>query len=144
MFESMPFESNKRRAVFNPFREMDEWEKAFFGKNELAEFKTDIKDVGNAYELEADLPGFKKEDIHVDVEGDYLTITASRNCNKEEKDEKNNYVRRERSYGSFARSFDVSGIKTEDISVEYNDGVLKLNLPKREAEKPSSRRLEIK
>ena len=87
MFEIMPFESNKRRAVFNPFREMDEWEKAFFGKNELAEFKTDIKDVGNAYELEADLPGFKKEDIHVDVEGDYLTITASRNCNKEEKDE---------------------------------------------------------
>ena len=135
MFEIMPFESNKRRAVFNPFREMDEWEKAFFGKNELAEFKTDIKDVGSAYELEADLP---------DVEGDYLTITASRNCNKEEKDEKNNYVRRERSYGSFARSFDVSGIKTEDISVEYNDGVLKLNLPKREAEKPSSRRLEIK
>ena len=52
--------------------------------------------------------------------------------------------RRERSYGSFARSFDVSGIKTEGISVEYNDGVLKLNLPKREAEKPSSRRLEIK
>ena len=144
MFEIMPFESNKRRAVFNPFREMDEWEKAFFGNKKIAEFKTDIKDVGRAYELEADLPGFKKEDIHVDVEGDYLTITASRNYNKEEKDEKNNYVRRERSYGSFGRRFDVSGIKTEDISVEYNDGVLKLNLPKREAEKPSSRRLEIK
>ena len=128
MFEIMPFESNKRRAVFNPFREMDEWEKAFFGKNELAEFKTDIREDGDHYVLE----------------GDYRTITASRNCNKEEKDEKNNYVRRERSYGSFARSFDVSGIKTEDISVEYNDGVLKLNLPKREAEKPSSRRLELK
>ena len=136
--------TRKNHSIYNPFHDFDELERAFFSDNSLTEFKTDIRDNGKEYLLEADLPGFKKEDIHVDVEGDYLTITASRNYNKEEKDEKNNYVRRERSYGSFARSFDVSGIKTEDISVEYTDGVLKLNLPKREAEKPSSRRLEIK
>lgn len=144
MFDIMPFERNNNRTVFNPFKELNEMEKAFFGNSSIAEFKTDIKDTGSAYELEADLPGFKKEDIHIDLEGDYLTISASRNASKDEKDEKGNYVRRERCYGSFTRSFDISGIKAEEITAEYNDGVLKLNMPKREEIKPTSRRLELK
>ena len=118
MFDIMPFEKNNNRTVFNPFKELNE--------------------------LEADLPGFKKEDIHIDLEGDYLTISASRNDSKEEKDEKGNYVRRERCYGSFTRSFDISGIKADEITAEYSDGVLKLNMPKREEIKPTSRRLELK
>lgn len=144
MFDIMPFEKNNNRTVFNPFKELNELEKAFFGNNSIAEFKTDIRDTGSAYELEADLPGFKKEDIHIDLEGDYLTISASRNDSKEEKDEKGNYVRRERCYGSFTRSFDISGIKSDEITAEYSDGVLKLNMPKREEIKPTSRRLELK
>ena len=144
MFDIMPFERNNNRTVFNPFKELNELEKAFFGNNSIAEFKTDIRDTGSAYELEADLPGFKKEDIHIDLEGDYLTISASRNDSKEEKDEKGNYVRRERCYGSFTRSFDISGIKADEITAEYSDGVLKLNMPKREEVKPTSRRLELK
>ena len=144
MFDIMPFEKNNNRTVFNPFKELNELEKAFFGNNSIAEFKTDIRDTGSAYELEADLPGFKKEDIHIDLEGDYLTISASRNDSKEEKDEKGNYVRRERCYGSFTRSFDISGIKSDEITAEYSDGVLKLNMPKREEVKPTSRRLELK
>ena len=124
MFDIMPFERNNNRTVFNPFKELNELEKAFFGNNSIAEFKTDIRDTGSAYELEADLPGFKKEDIHIDLEGDYLTISASRNDSKEEKDEKGNYVRRERCYGSFTRSFDISGIKADEITAEYSDGVL--------------------
>ena len=144
MFDIMPFERNNNRTVFNPFKELNELEKAFFGNNSIAEFKTDIRDTGSAYELEADLPGFKKEDIHIDLEGDYLTISASRNDSKEEKDEKGNYVRRERCYGSFTRSFDISGIKSDEITAEYSDGVLKLNMPKREEVKPTSRRLELK
>lgn len=144
MFDIMPFERNNNRTVFNPFKELNELEKAFFGNNSIAEFKTDIRDTGSAYELEADLPGFKKEDIHIDLEGDYLTISASRNDSKEEKDEKGNYVRRERCYGSFTRSFDISGIKADEITAEYSDGVLKLNMPKREEIKPTSRRLELK
>ena len=144
MFDIMPFERNNNRTVFNPFKELNELEKAFFGNNSIAEFKTDIRDTGSAYELEADLPGFKKEDIHIDLEGDYLTISATRNDSKEEKDEKGNYVRRERCYGSFTRSFDISGIKADEITAEYNDGVLKLNMPKREEVKPTSRRLELK
>ena len=144
MFDIMPFERNNNRTVFNPFKELNELEKAFFGNNSIAEFKTDIRDTGSAYELEADLPGFKKEDIHIDLEGDYLTISASRNNSKEEKDEKGNYVRRERCYGSFTRSFDISGIKADEITAEYSDGVLKLNMPKREEIKPTSRRLELK
>lgn len=144
MFDIMPFEKNNNRTVFNPFKELNELEKAFFGNNSIAEFKTDIRDTGSAYELEADLPGFKKEDIHIDLEGDYLTISATRNDSKEEKDEKGNYVRRERCYGSFTRSFDISGIKADEITAEYSDGVLKLNMPKREEIKPTSRRLELK
>ena len=144
MFDIMPFERNNNRTVFNPFKELNELGKAFFGNNSIAEFKTDIRDTGSAYELEADLPGFKKEDIHIDLEGDYLTISASRNDSKEEKDEKGNYVRRERCYGSFTRSFDISGIKSDEITAEYSDGVLKLNMPKREEVKPTSRRLELK
>ena len=144
MFDIMPFEKNNNRTVFNPFKELNELEKAFFGNNSIAEFKTDIRDTGSAYELEADLPGFKKEDIHIDLEGDYLTISATRNASKEEKDEKGNYVRRERCYGSFTRSFDISGIKADEITAEYSDGVLKLNMPKREEIKPTSRRLELK
>ena len=93
--------------------------------------------------LEADLPGFKKEDISVDIEGETLTIRAERTEEKEEKDGKGNFVKRERSYGSFSRSFDMTGIRTEDVSAAYENGVLKLTLPKKQETLPTSRRLEI-
>ena len=90
------------------------------------------------------LPGMKKEDIAVDIDGDYLTISAQRNTETEEKDDKNSYVRRERSYGSFSRSFNISNIKSEEISGSYENGVLKLTLPKKNPTTvPTSRRLDI-
>lgn len=143
MFGLTPYDKKYTVSSYNPFSELENMQKAFFGENSLAEFKTDIKDVGESFVLEADLPGFKKEDIKIDLDEDYMTISAQRHSEYEEKDKKGNYVRCERSYGSYARRFDVSGIKTEDISASYNDGVLKLNLPKREENKPVSRRLEI-
>ena len=94
--------------------------------------------------LEADLPGMKKEDIHIDIDGDRLSISAERSAVKEEKDENGGYVRCERSYGSFSRSFDISGIRGEDISAAYADGVLTLTLPKQARTVPASRRLEIR
>ena len=126
MFELTPYERRHQRALFNPFRDMDNFEKSFWGDMAAADFKTDIKDTGKEYVLEADLPGFKKEDIHVDIEDGYLTISAERNSESEKKDDKGNFVRRERSYGSFSRSFDVSSVKTDDITGEYKDGVLTL------------------
>ena len=77
------------------------------------------------------------------MEDGYLTIRAERHSEAEEKDKKGNYIRCERSYGSFSRSFDLTGINADQIKASYADGVLKLNLPKLEAQKPEVRRLEI-
>ena len=126
MFELTPYERRHQRALFNPFRDMENFEKNFWGDMAATDFKTDIKDNGKEYVLEAELPGFKKEDIHVDIEDGYMTISAERSNETEKKDDKGNFVRRERSYGSFSRSFDVSSVKTEDITGEYKDGVLTL------------------
>lgn len=142
MFDMMPFE-RRNHLAYNPFRELENCEKSFFGDMSSG-FNTDIKDKGDHYELEADLPGMKKEEIAVDIDGDYLTISAQRNTETEEKDDKNSYVRRERSYGSFSRSFNISNIKSEEISGCYENGVLKLTLPKKNPTTvPTSRRLDI-
>ena len=145
MFDMIPFErrGSRRVAAYDPFREFSDLGRAFFGGDSLPIFKTDIRDEGDHYLLETDLPGFKKEDIKVDVEGDVLTVSAERNAEKEEKDEKGSYLRRERSYGSYSRSFDVSNVKSEEIKVAYKDGVLALTLPKKTAQVPASRRIEI-
>lgn len=142
MFEMMPFAHRNHLSAYDPFREMEKFEKSFLGDFQDM-FRTDIHEEGNSYVLEADLPGMKKEDIHIDIDGDNLTISAQRNTETEERDDKNRYVRRERSFGAYSRSFDVSNIKTEDISASYENGVLKLTLPKREVTVPTSRRLEI-
>lgn len=135
MFELMPYAT--RRNIMNPFTFFDNdfWSNA-------GEIKTDITDTGDAFKLEADLPGFKKDDIKIDLENDRLTISAERKDEHEEKDKKG-YVRRERSYGSFTRSFDVSGIDTASISATYNDGVLTLTLPKRPELVPENRKIAI-
>ena len=85
--------SRKNHSVYNPFQDFDDLEKAFFSDRSLGELKTDIKDLGESYALEADLPGFKKEDIHVDVKDNTLSITAERHSEFEQKDKKNSYLR---------------------------------------------------
>ena len=128
---------------YNPFRAFDEMERAFFNDRAPAEFRTDIRDEGDHFLLEADLPGFAKEDIHVDLDEGSLSITAERHSDFEHKDKKGNYVRCERAYGSYARSFDTSGIDTEHITAAYKDGVLKLTLPKLQKPEPTTKRLLI-
>ena len=143
MFDLTPFEFGTRSfANYDPFKEMEEMERRFFGQRTPA-FKTDIRETAQAYILEADLPGFSKEDIHAEIKNGYLTIHAERKQEQETKDEKNNYIRRERSYGSFRRTFDLSGIRAEEITASYTDGVLSLTLPKAEAKKEEVRRLDI-
>lgn len=144
MFELTPFVKRNHVTTYDPFRLFDEMERSFFKGSELGDFRADIRDTGDAHELEADLPGVKKEDIKVDLDNNYLTISAERHAEKDEKDKKGNYVRRERSYGSYSRSFDVTGVQTEQITAEYTDGVLKLHLPKKQEALPTTRRLEIR
>ena len=135
--------NNGLLGSYNPFREMEEMERNFFTGGSIAEFKTDITDEGDSYLLEADLPGFKKEDINLDLSGDVLTIHAERHSKVEDKDQKDKVVRVERSYGSYSRQFNITGIDAEKISAKYEDGVLKLNLPKMVERAPESRRLMI-
>ena len=144
MFELIPF-GGRRVNVYDPFRALDEMERNFFGNEHhsvVSAFRTDVVDTGDAYKLDADLPGFKKEDIKIDVENDVLTISVERKLDEEEK--KQNFVKRERFYGSYSRSFDVSGIEVDGIQAAYNDGVLTLTMPKKVETAPASRRLEIK
>ena len=155
MFELRPFDHRNNRAMraYDPFREMEEMERAFFGGRPfggmnsnygaLAEFRTDIQDKGDSYLLEADLPGFNKEDIHIDLDGDTMTIEAERHSEHEEKDKEGNYLRCERSYGSYRRSFDISGIEESGVKAEYTDGVLKLTMPKKSQTVSGARRLAI-
>ena len=143
MFELIPFGRNVRTVSYDPFRMFDEMERSFFNPERPAKaFRTDVIDAGNAYRLEAELPGFGKDNIRLDVENDCLTISAERS--EEQSEEKESFIKRERFYGSFSRSFDVSGIDQEHIEAAYNDGILTLTLPKKAAEVPAARRLEIK
>ena len=144
MFELIPFDRHTRNlANFDPFRMLNEMDRHFMTNvPAVSAFRTDVMDTGDAFKLEAELPGFKKEDIKIDIENDCLTISAERSSDN--KEEKGSYVKRERFYGSFSRSFDVSGINVDAIEAAYTDGVLTVTLPKKTAEIPASRRLEIK
>ena len=137
MFDLMPFERRNRDLV----KYLDNFDKEFFG-NMLEEFKTDIEDKGDRFVLEAELPGFAKEDIKIDIEDNRLTIHAEHNNENETKEK--NYIRRERSYGSFERSFDISNINAEGITAEYKNGVLELVMPKLAEVKPEVKRIDIR
>lgn len=140
MFGMIPFANED-----NLFRYLDNMEKNIFtGFGDVSQFRCDIRDEGDKFILEAELPGFQKEDIKIDLKGDNLTISAVHKMEREEKDEKGRYVRRERKYGSFRRSFDVSGIDISKIDAEYTNGILALALPKRLPEPPASTSINIR
>lgn len=145
MFELIPFDHHMRRmANFDPFRELEEMEHSLWGGNHAVNvFRTDVIDTGDAYQLQSELPGFKKEDIRIDVENDVLTISAERKMEHDES-KRPNYVKRERFFGTFSRSFDVSGINVDGIEAAYTDGILTLTMPKKVETAPAKRSLEIK
>ena len=148
MFELIPFERRANRvATYDPFRDLEEFERSVFGGSSvMGSFRTDVIDTGDSYELEAELPGFKKEDVKLDLDNGYLTISAQRNEELDDKDNEGRYIRQERATGSCARSFYVGKeLEPKDISAKFENGILTLHLPKAEAKKlePKQTLIEI-
>ncbi len=125
--------------LFDDFMD-DAFERNFFGgRNPLYGrhsknlMKTDVKETETGYELDIDLPGFKKDEISAHLEDGYLTVSAAKGVDKDEKDNEGRYIRRERYSGSMTRSFYVGNAVTEeDIKAKYEDGILSLSIPKKD------------
>lgn len=139
MYSLIPFE----KYTNNMDHFFDDIPRFFFTESaeRPAAFRTDIQDLGDHFLLEADLPGFQKEEISLDLKGDVLTVTAHHQEEKETHTGK--YLCRERRYGDFARSFDVSSVQQRGITASYENGVLKLVLPKKSAVQPESSKIAI-
>ncbi|MEE0183711.1 MAG: Hsp20/alpha crystallin family protein [Lachnospira sp.] len=111
-----------------------EVDKALYGKHASHEMKTDVKETDSGYEVDIDLPGFKKDEINVQLDNGYLSISAAKGLDKEEKNKEGKYIRKERYAGAMSRSFYVGDALTqEDIKAKYESGILRLSIPKKEA-----------
>ncbi len=116
------------RWMDTSFRDVD---KALYGKHAKNMMKTDVKETDKGYEVDMDLPGFKKDEIQLELNDGYLTISAEKGLDKDEENEKKHYLRRERYAGGMSRSFYVGeGITEKDIHAKYEYGILKLSIPK--------------
>ena len=118
-------------------KSMKNTEKKLYGKKASRIMKTDIKEKKDSYELEVDLPGFTKDEINASIEDGYLTISAAKGLDKDEKEkDSGKYIRKERYAGACQRSFYVGeGVKQEDVKAEFKHGIQKLTVPKKEPEK---------
>lgn len=135
MFNLIPFGKNhpmeKREDFFNQVFDNFFREDFFAPLAKIGnDFRVDLKEVEDSYLIEADLPGVKKEDIALQYANNYLTITAKRHFNQEMKED--NYLRRERRYGEFQRSFYIGNVQEDKVDAEFKDGVLTITLPKKD------------
>lgn len=139
-----PFE----RKGYDLFNAMHDFERDFFGNlpstPSMNKCKVDIRDTGNSYILDAELPGFEKDEIKLSITNDILTLVAEHSNKVEENSQDGNYIHRERSFGKYQQNFDVSNVMTESISAEYKNGVLVLEMPKKTPSQPVTREIEIK
>ena len=132
----------------DPFEDFGSFFPAFFFIGDLEKafpgFKTDVMEKDGNYVLQAELPGFDKEDIHIDLKDDILTISAAHKEEKNEEDKNTRYIRKERNSASYSRSFRVANVTHEDIRAAYNNGVLTVTFPKRDAlPEKEARKIEI-
>ena len=120
-------------------------EKKLYGRHAKNMMKTDIRETENQFELDIDLPGFKKEDVNLELKNGYLTISADKALDKDEKDDKGRYIRQERWSGSCSRSFYVGDtVKPEDVHAKFENGILQIALPKQEQKQlPSTTAIAI-
>ena len=114
---------------------MHSMEKALYGKHARAIMKTDVRETDNSYEVDIDLPGFKKDEVNVQLEDGYLTVSAQKGLDKDEEDKKGRVLRQERYAGACSRSFYVGDVKAEDVKAKYESGVLTVLIPKKEPKK---------
>lgn len=101
-----------------------------YGKNAKNLMKTDVRETEDAYEVDIDLPGFKKDEIQVDLKDGYLVVSAAKGLDRDQQDKKGKYIRQERYAGACSRSFYVGDVEPEDVAARYEDGILRLTLPK--------------
>ncbi len=112
-----------------------EVEKALYGKHASHEMKTDVRETDSGYEVDIDLPGFKKDEINIQLDNGYLSISAAKGLDKDEQDKEGKYIRKERYAGSMSRSFYIgNAITQDDIKAKYESGILRLSVPKKAAE----------
>ena len=121
---------------FPEFNDFDRAEKKLYGRHSDRLMKTDVHENENGFEVDIDLPGFAKEDIQLELNDGYLTVSASKSMDKDEKDKKGKLIRQERFSGAMQRSFYVGeNLTEEDIKASFKHGVLNLGIPKKEAPK---------
>ena len=129
------------RDIFDDFMDgfaFPDVSKELYGKHAKNVMKTDVRELDNGYEIIVDLPGFKKDEIEVQLEDGYLTISAAKGLDKDEEDKKGRVLRQERYAGACSRSFYVGNVKPEDVKAKYEDGVLSVIVPKEDVKKPAS------
>ena len=104
-----------------------------YGKHGKNLMKTDVRETESSYELDIDLPGFKKDEVNVELKNGYLTIQAAKGLDKDETDKKGKYIRQERCAGACSRTFYVGdGVEPEDVTAKFENGILQLSIPKKE------------
>ena len=130
--------------TFPALRGMSDVDRKLYGKHAAHVMRTDIHERDDGYEIDIDLPGFKKDEITLNLENGYLTVGASKGLDKEEKDEHRRVIRQERYTGAMQRSFFVGrNISEDEIKAKFEDGVLKLTVPKSEAKLPEKKTIMI-
>lgn len=145
MFELTPFRRKNSPVVRDMWdRFQDMFDEDFFApfRGDVMPFRSDIRETRDAYVIEAELPGFRKQDIDIDLSNQYLTIRAKRQEQNENNGEEK-MIRRERFYGEFMRRFYIGDVQEKDIQASFEDGVLKIRLPRQNLNGQGPRRIEI-
>ena len=131
-----------RDNLFDDMFDFDDFDKEFnrmmrplYGKHAQNMMKTDVRETDNSYELDIDLPGFKKDEIKVELDNGYLSISAAKGLDKDEEKKDGKYIRRERYAGAMNRTFYVGdNLTQQDIQAKFEDGILKISVPKKEVQ----------
>ena len=121
--------------MFDFDKEINRMNRALYGKHSRNMMKTDVRETDNSYELDIDLPGFKKDEIIVQLDNGYLSISASKGLDKDEENKNGKYIRRERYAGAMNRTFYVGdNLTQQDIQAKFEDGILKISVPKKDVQ----------
>ena len=121
--------------MFDFDKEMNRMNRALYGEHGRNMMKTDVRETDNSYELDIDLPGFKKDEINVQLDNGYLSISAAKGLDKDEEKKNSKYIRRERYAGAMSRTFYVGdNLTQQDIKAKFENGILKISVPKKDVQ----------